>query len=35
MELAYNWHRRHGSFGGKPPISVLGLPEDNLVRLHS
>ena len=31
----YNWHRRHGSLAGKPPISVLGLPEDNLVRLHT
>jgi transposase InsO family protein len=24
----YNWHRRHGSLGGKPPISVLDLLED-------
>lgn len=31
----YNWHRRHGSLNGRPPISVLELPEDNLVRLHS
>jgi transposase InsO family protein len=31
----YNWHRRHGSLGGKPPISVLELPEDNLMRLHN
>jgi transposase InsO family protein len=27
----YNWHRRHGSLGGKPPISVFKLPEDNLM----
>jgi transposase InsO family protein len=31
----YNWHRPHGSIGAKPPISRLGLPEDNLLRLHS
>lgn len=31
----YNWHRRHGGVGGKPPISRLGLSEDNLLRLHS
>lgn len=31
----YNWHRRHGSLGGKSPISVLELPEDNLLRLHT
>jgi transposase InsO family protein len=30
----YNWHRPHGSIGAKPPISRLGLTEDNLVRLH-
>ncbi|TKA89197.1 transposase, partial [Guyparkeria sp. SB14A] len=30
----YNWHRQHGSLDHKPPISVLGLPEDNLMRLH-
>ncbi|WP_081618355.1 IS481 family transposase, partial [Thioalkalivibrio sp. ALE31] len=30
----YNWHRPHGSLNKQPPISVLGLPEDNLVRLH-
>lgn len=32
---AYNWHRQHGSLNNKPPISVLGLSEDNLMRLHS
>jgi transposase InsO family protein len=32
---AYNWHRPHGSLKGNPPISRLGLPEDNLLRLHS
>lgn len=31
----YNWHRQHGSLGNKPPISVLGLAEDNLLRLHT
>jgi transposase InsO family protein len=31
----YNWHRPHGSIGSKPPISRLGLTEDNLLRLHS
>lgn len=30
----YNWHRRHGSLGYRPPITRLGLSEDNLVRLH-
>ena len=31
----YNWHRPHAAIGGNPPISRLGLPEDNLLRLHS
>jgi len=31
----YNWHRPHGSIGSKPPISRLGLAEDNLLRLHT
>jgi transposase InsO family protein len=31
----YNWHRPHGSLKARPPISRLGLPEDNLLRLHS
>jgi transposase InsO family protein len=31
----YNWHRPHGSLKAKPPISRLGLSEDNLLRLHS
>lgn len=31
---AYNWHRPHGSLKGYPPFSRLGLPEDNLLRLH-
>ena len=30
----YNWHRPHGSLHDKPPISRLGLSEDNLLRLH-
>ena len=30
----YNWHRPHGSIKSKPPISRLGLTEDNLLRLH-
>ncbi len=31
----YNWHRPHGSLNPKPPISRLGQPMDNLLRLHS
>jgi transposase InsO family protein len=31
----YNWHRPHGSLNSKPPISRLGLSEDNLLRLHT
>lgn len=31
----YNWHRPHGSLRRKTPISVLGLTEDNLLRLHN
>ena len=31
----YNWHRPHGSLQSKPPISRLGLTENNLLRLHS
>jgi transposase InsO family protein len=30
----YNWHRPHASIGAKPPISRLGLTQDNLLRLH-
>jgi transposase InsO family protein len=31
----YNWHRPHGSLQAKPPVSRLGFPEDDLLRLHS
>src|ERR1700730_9131043 len=31
----YNWHRPHGSLKSNPPISRLGLSDDNLLRLHS
>jgi transposase InsO family protein len=31
----YNWHRPHTSLKAKPPISRLGLSEDNLLRLHT
>lgn len=31
----YNWHRPHGGISSKPPISRLGLAEDNLLRLHT
>jgi transposase InsO family protein len=31
----YNWHRPHGGIKYQTPISRLGLPEDNLLRLHS
>lgn len=31
----YNWHRPHGSLNSMPPISRLGLSEDNLLRLHT
>ena len=30
----YNWHRPHASIGAKPPISRLGLTQDNLLRLN-
>jgi len=30
----YNWHRPHGALKSKPPISRLGLDENNLLRLH-
>jgi transposase InsO family protein len=30
----YNWHRRHTSLGGLPPISRV-VPRDDLLRLHS
>jgi len=30
----YNWHRPHASIGRKPPITRLGLSDDNLLRLH-
>jgi transposase InsO family protein len=31
----YNWHRPHSGIDSKPPISRLGLTEDNLLRLHT
>ena len=31
----YNWHRPHAGIDDKTPISRLGMPEDNLLRLHS
>jgi transposase InsO family protein len=31
----YNWHRPHGSIGAVPPISILGLIGNNLLRLHT
>jgi transposase InsO family protein len=31
----YNWHRPHASLKAKPPISRLGLTEDNVLRLHT
>lgn len=31
----YNWHRPHGSLNYQPPISQLGLTENNLLRLHT
>ncbi len=31
----YNWHRPHGSLKAKPPISVLGLAGNNVLRLHT
>jgi transposase InsO family protein len=31
----YNWHRPHASLKAKPPISRLGLAEDNVLRFHS
>jgi transposase InsO family protein len=32
---AYNWHRPHRSLKGDPPISRIGLTQDNLLRLHN
>jgi transposase InsO family protein len=32
---AYNWHRPHRSLKGDPPISRIGLTQDNLLRLHT
>jgi transposase InsO family protein len=31
----YNWHRPHAGIGDNVPISRLGLPENNLLRLHT
>jgi transposase InsO family protein len=31
----YNWHRPHGGLKSQTPISRLGLPQDNLLRLHT
>ena len=31
----YNWHRPHTSLNRLPPISTLGLTEDNLMTLHN
>ena len=31
----YNWHRPHASLNKKPPISRLGLTENNLLKLHN
>jgi transposase InsO family protein len=31
----YNWHRPHAGIDDTTPISRLGLPQDNLLRLHS
>jgi len=31
----YNWHRPHGGIKSQTPISRLGLPQDNLLRLHT
>jgi transposase InsO family protein len=31
----YNWHRPHAGIDDNVPISRLGLPENNLLRLHS
>jgi transposase InsO family protein len=31
----YNWHRPHGSLNYNPPISRLGLTQDNLLRFHT
>jgi transposase InsO family protein len=31
----YNWHRPHAGIDDMVPISRLGLPENNLLRLHS
>lgn len=30
----YNWHRPHSALNSKPPITRLGLDQNNLLRLH-
>ena len=31
----YNWHRPHGGINSQPPISRIGLSEDNVLTLHN
>lgn len=31
----YNWHRPHAGLKSNPPVSRLGLTDDNLLRFHS
>lgn len=31
----YNWHRPHTALQGRPPMSRLGLSQNNLLKLHS
>ncbi|HLG53641.1 MAG TPA: IS481 family transposase [Steroidobacteraceae bacterium] len=31
----YNWHRPHASLAGQPPVSRLGLTQNNVLRLHN
>ncbi|MGH8482421.1 MAG: IS481 family transposase, partial [Nevskiaceae bacterium] len=31
----YNWHRPHTALHGQPPITRLGLSQNNLLKLHT
>jgi len=31
----YNWHRPHSALSGRPPITRLGLSQNNLLKLHN
>jgi len=31
----YNWHRPHSSLNAQPPLSIIGLPVNNLLQIHN